>query len=1001
MTLSTSLSASSSELANPLNAAVINARSISAKTESLVDLIRNTDCHFVCVSETWLSDSNNLRDNVADLEASEAISMITKCRRRRGGGVAICFDQTKVNLKRFPCPSEFEIVCASGYSNCNKRPLFVVSYYIPPSTKAEQFGAIAKTIEDMISSAKIKLQDPMIFIAGDANNRPVGKFHEDFPDVNPIACPASRGPAALLQFSTNLPSPADTLLLDPLVDRDGVASDHKVVFFRFDLPKQDCFIKRKISYRTYTQDGAERFGSLLLSTDWRTIETGNSSSSCRIFSDILAAYTDQCFPLKTRTVKSNDLPWANRKFKRKKKQRNRCFKSEGRSVRWKSLKRETDKILLEEKVKFLERFKEKSVKDGSSKYFFHAVKALSTRNAPKQWKLMDMFPGKTEQEAVDTTADFFNKISREYTPIPRPPLDAASSFRKIEAYEISARLKSIKKPKGLLEGDIDPRLNNLYSDLLAAPLAYIYDLVSSTCEWPDIWKSERVTVIPKTSCPGSLNQLRNLSCTPVYSKLLESFILEELKKHVKLSEVQYGGLKGCGVNHFLVETWDQVLSNLEDHRAATNLVSIDFEKAFNRMDHGVCLEDLKAKGCPPGVCGMVAAFLHGRTMSVKYNGTNSMSLPVSGGSPQGSILGNYLFCVTVDSLSSNTAAPSLMLTPPRPARLRPIGFESTSTPARIDSDSDSDPDECVQFFRTRRPFTVESSDDDEPPAVMSQGEIDNILGVPPNWVEKEIQVKCYIDDFNNVEKIRIMNSVSHLTTNHTKTLVHAPKSQKLLSDVRSEADRKKMRVNGSKTQMLCITDVKEVRSYIVVDGSRLVSGDQLKILGFTFGKKPNVTEHVNAMLIKLRRRLWILPILKQSGMSRPDLVAVYFALVRPVADFAAPVYHSLLSSTQSNAIEKIQLRAFKYIFGNNVSYRQVLESMNFKTMQQRREELFQDFAKKSSVNARFRDAWFPLNHEVDYAVRSRNMYQEFHCRTSRMYNSPLYSMRRYLNSVER
>ena len=81
-----------------------------------------------------------------------------------------------------------------------------------------------------------------------------------------------------------------------------------------------------------------------------------------------------------------------------------------------------------------------------------------------------------------------------------------------------------------------------------------------------------------------------------FLKILESFILKRLKEETSFSDTQYGGLKGCGVDHFLVKTWDEVLSSLEDDRACVNLISVDFEKAFNRIDHLECLKALRTMG---------------------------------------------------------------------------------------------------------------------------------------------------------------------------------------------------------------------------------------------------------------------------------------------------------------------------------------------------------------------------------------------------------------------
>ena len=133
-----------------------------------------------------------------------------------------------------------------------------------------------------------------------------------------------------------------------------------------------------------------------------------------------------------------------------------------------------------------------------------------------------------------------------------------------------------------------------------------------------------------------------------------------MKSEVKLSSQQYGGIKGISTEHFLIDTWNSVFNSLEGEGSAASLVSIDFEKAFNRMDHAECLNALTNLGASELVRKWIAAFLYNRTMSVRIRDTMSHPRPVPGGSPQGSILGNFLFCVTTDQFAGLASK----LTPP-------------------------------------------------------------------------------------------------------------------------------------------------------------------------------------------------------------------------------------------------------------------------------------------------------------------------------------------------
>ena len=89
---------------------------------------------------------------------------------------------------------------------------------------------------------------------------------------------------------------------------------------------------------------------------------------------------------------------------------------------------------------------------------------------------------------------------------------------------------------------------------------------------------------------------------------------------------------------------------LEDNKNAVSLVSIDFSKAFNRMDHGLCLKAFAHKGTSREAMTMIAAFLHRRTMRIKVGTVFSAPRIVNGGSPQGTKLGNFLFTMTIDCI---------------------------------------------------------------------------------------------------------------------------------------------------------------------------------------------------------------------------------------------------------------------------------------------------------------------------------------------------------------
>ena len=122
-------------------------------------------------------------------------------------------------------------------------------------------------------------------------------------------------------------------------------------------------------------------------------------------------------------------------------------------------------------------------------------------------------------------------------------------------------------------------------------------------------------------------------------------------------------------------------------------------------------------------------------------------------------------------------------------------------------------------------------------------------------------------------------------------------------------------------------------------------------------------------------------------------------MLRPLIEFCSPVYHSLLSEEQSMRLEGLQKMALQIILGFGLNYCGLLDKANLKTLKERRELAFLNFAKSLVKNPRY-NKWFPLNNERNLNLRSERLYKEEHSKTTRLFNSPLFSMRRALNEEE-
>lgn len=407
-------------------------------------------------------------------------------------------------------------------------------------------------------------------------------------------------------------------------------------------------------------------------------------------------------------------------------------------------------------------------------------------------------------------------------------------------------------------------------------------------------------------------------------------------------------------------------------------------------------------------------------MTVKVNGNKSTPRLVQGGSPQGSLLGNSLFCIVTEQLNRSVAQTNEQFQPDQTPSFGSNGDDASidteasetgmispiARPNVLDlTDSDSEEEILASNFIYFNPKNRIHDTELELSARADQSEIDREFGLPQGWKSAPITIKVYIDDLNSVEKITQENAISHITENKRVLRVHSPKTESLFERIYEKAEDIKMRVNQGKTQLLCISASvhDDVLSYIrpCVGGGQVesLSTDSLKIVGFTFERSPSVRLHIKLMCENFRAKLWSLRKLRRAGMGSDDLLVIYKASLRPIIEFACVTYGPMLTSEMSESIESLQLRSMKIVYGTRVSYRTVIDQTGLKTLEQRRYERIVKFAQKTANSPLFKERWFPKNRPLLHNLRETKTYLEEHARTDRLYKSPLFTMRRIMNTI--
>ena len=141
----------------------------------------------------------------------------------------------------------------------------------------------------------------------------------------------------------------------------------------------------------------------------------------------------------------------------------------------------------------------------------------------------------------------------------------------------------------------------------------------------------------------------------------------------------------------------------------------------------------------------------------------------------------------------------------------------------------------------------------------------------------------------------------------------------------------------------------------------------------------------------------MLKLLKRHNLPRQDLLTVYTCYIRPITEYAAPVWNGALTVNQKVRIERIQKRALRIIYGNNYStYPNVLLQCNRQSLEERRQSLCTSFIVKTMSNTnQFQQYILPATNTR--TLRYKKKVIEPRSQTARMQNSSIPYLARLYN----
>ena len=187
-------------------------------------------------------------------------------------------------------------------------------------------------------------------------------------------------------------------------------------------------------------------------------------------------------------------------------------------------------------------------------------------------------------------------------------------------------LQNIKPHKAAGPDNIPARILREAANNLAPAMTILFQASIDQGTLPDDWKTANVAPIFKKGDRCKAANYRPVSLTCISCKLMEHMISSSMMRHLDdngiLTDTQHGFRKHRSCESQLISTIHDLAKGIED-RKQTDVVLLDFSKAFDKVPHLRLLQKLDHYGIRGDTRRWIAQFIQGRDQKVLLNGQHS------------------------------------------------------------------------------------------------------------------------------------------------------------------------------------------------------------------------------------------------------------------------------------------------------------------------------------------------------------------------------------------
>ena len=246
---------------------------------------------------------------------------------------------------------------------------------------------------------------------------------------------------------------------------------------------------------------------------------------------ILVNQLNNFLPEKTFKLSSDDKAWITAEIKDLDRKKKREFAKNRRSEKYVRLKHQYDNKVESSKQTYYENVV-KDLKDSQPGQWYSKLKRISNLEITKENDIIvDELDGLNKTEQAEQIANAFSEISNQYQEINYNRLDFTKissdtnqTAPTITAYQVFLILQQIKTNKATIKGDIPAKILKEFAVEISEPLSFVINNAIKEGVYPDIFKAEKITPVPKVHPPTKVKELRKISGTLNLSLITEKVL---------------------------------------------------------------------------------------------------------------------------------------------------------------------------------------------------------------------------------------------------------------------------------------------------------------------------------------------------------------------------------------------------------------------------------------------------------------------------------------------